>query len=400
MSLILHADAYTHVPQADVQISNSPIMDEDGKHSIGTKTTWTIAGTIIGTSIANIKTKLTALEAAYETPTELTLKDGATTYETLDGATAKDGLVVDGISYPEGNKAEYATKRRYNVTVYGDFYDGGEAGDPEILWLQETTSYSWDQHDKYTRSVNGSLRTAEGVSASGKYATVTPTIPAGTNRMSYSREINDDNDQMSYSFTDQEYWYAWPALTTEGRASTSREDGANGLQRVAVQGSFRAPNITDASIAALSYKLNMPQYKPIKESAVVSAFDGSVSFSYEYIDLVNSDTDLIEWRETSALEGGAQDFVTLEALDGDYPEKQQTVRTATRAMQSGTAVGANGWPAFPPYLYAASNLKPPIVESMTGPERMPNGEYSNYAISWNYEYLFAYDEVIAAPNTA
>jgi len=385
MALKLFCDAYEHSPQPDVEINRQALMDEDNKKRIGTREVWRVGGTITGTSIADINTKLLALEAAYASPAALYLKEGATTRESLLGANARNGLFVEGPSYPEGNRAEYATKRRFEFTISGSFYDGGEKGDPEILWLEETTSYEYDQHEKATRTIRGRLQTQEGVSAAGKWATVTPSIPSGYNRVASSKETNNDDDELVYAFTDLEYWLDWATNVTGGDYTTEQSRGTNGILRVMRQGRFVG---SGAYAAAQNLRLDMPQFKPLSESETANLFDGSFSFRYEYIDLTNSDTDLISFVETVSVEYGGQDFVVLEALDGADPERQETVITPARARQSGSAVGASDWPTFPDPLWSTTYRKPPYIQEKSGPDLTVDGEYTNYRITWSYNFLF------------
>jgi len=393
------ASTYSHDPQPDIKIARTPIMDEDGGKAIGYKETWTIEGTLVGSGIADISGQIVDLEAAYASPTSLRLYDTvlAANRRSLVGASARDGIVITGPSYPQGNKAEYASKRRYNITGYGDFYDGSQfGGDPQILWYEETTDYSYDQHGKYTRTISGRLRTKDGVSASGKFASITPAIVAGTNRIRYNRRSNTDDDELTFSFMDVEYWIPWPVGVTGGQAIASRTLGAYGQLKISVHGQFTGAG---AFAAAEANKLTLPQYLTIQESWDINAYDGSVSFRFDYVDLVTSALDLIAFNETTTMEFSSQDFVILEALDGAIPERQQTVVTPARARQSGSAVALSAFWAFPAPLWGTVPLKPPKVQSKSGPDLMPNGGFSNYRTSWSYDFEFATNPTFHDPNT-
>lgn len=398
MSLILYADSYAHSPQADVTIDTRSIMDEDGTKNIGTSTTWNIKGIIVGTSISDIKTKITALEAAYASPTALYLKDGVTARETLDGSLARTGLLVEGISYPQGNKADYATKRTYTMSVSGEFYDGGEKGDSDILFLEEKTRYATDINGKTTRTIVGMLKTKDGVSAESKFPTVTPSVYSDSNRTEYSKEMNDDDNEMSYSFTDVEYWIPWPiGDITDGSHSVQTSDEENGIKKVSITGMFTGG--VAAQTLADALKRDMPQYKALRESQETHPYSGSVSFNYEYIDLYNSTTDLITWNENTSLVYSVQDFVMRPALDGKKPERQNTILTTAQATQSGNAIGVSDWPAYPAYLWGSADKKSD-QRTKSGPDMMPDGTYSNYSISWSYTFEFATDPTFHNPNTA
>jgi hypothetical protein len=397
MALQLKADSYGHSPQPEVIITRSPLMDETGLRRIGTNHQWQIRGTMGGTSTADLKAKLAALEAAYAAPAVLQLVEvgTGTVREQILGTDGRSGLVVEGgVSYPEGNAAEYATKRRYDITVKCEIWTGGEKGDPQILWLDEKTTYAVDQHGKTTRTVAGTLRTKYGVSAYGKLAAVTPVLLAGYNRMSARADVNDDDDEMSYSFDDVQYWQAWPAAVTGGQATIRTSKGDNGLVRVTVSGTF-----TGTGAAAAAAKLPAPQYRCVSEESTTNAYDGSVTFTYEYIDIVTSSTDLIAYEESSEVEYSQQAFVVMTALDGAIPIRQDTVITPARANQNGQAVGASAWPAFPGPLWAGTSIVS-NRRTKSGPTRGPNGAYHDYKISWSYEYAFITNPIFHDPNKA
>lgn len=400
MAFKLFADAYEHTPQPEVIIDKRSIMDEDGTKPVGIHHAWRINGTLIADGSAAIQVLINGLEAAYVSPSKLQLKEGAVVTYELDGTSAlcREGLVVTmPPSFPVGaGQGQYATQRKYSIVVEASFYDGGEKGDPEILWLEERTIYAVDQHGKTTRSIRGRLRTKDGVSAEGKFATVTPSIPAGYNRMSYSHEINDDDDEMSYNFVDLEYWSAWPTSVTGGESTQTTRLDENGQLRLVRAGSF---NGSGAQAAADALKLGGPQYKVAMETQTVNPYSGSVSFHYEYIDTVGSETDYLSYLETVSVTWALQDFVMHTVLGGGAAVKQNTVVRPASATQTGNAVGHSAFPTAPAELWTAADIKTKS-QSKSGPVRGPDGSYSKYGLTWSYTFEFDTTPTFHDPNTS
>ena len=401
MAITLFADAYEHDPAPEVIIEKSPILETDGGVIIGEHQTWRVNGTLIADGVAAIQAKVVLLEAAYASVDKLQLKSGVDVLQEMDGTAdgARDGIIITMLpSYPIGaGSGQYATQRKYSLVAEIDTYDGNELGDPDILSYEVVVTYSYDQHDKETRSVRGTLRTKDGVSALGKWAAVDAEWHeiAGYNRMSYSKETNKDDDEMSFSMVDVKYWHVWPVNVTGGSATTTKTLDASGVMRVTVSGTFTG---TGAQVAADGLKLALPQYLPTNEQQTVDEFTGSVSFTYSYVDTVDSETDYLSFSETTQVEYSLQDFVIHPVLGGGVPVRQDTVVRPARATQNGSAIGRDDYPAVPPVLFDITALKRKH-ESQTGPDYLPGGSQTNFRVSWAYSYEFAEDPVFVSPHS-
>jgi len=116
---------YSHdVNEASIRISSSQ-LDNGGIEPLAKRIVWQITGHIHGTSQADLKTKILALETAYVDGKDATLlhNDGTTdSAHKLVSANAIGGIkVIAGPEYPIGDGAEYSTFRTFAVAIQGDF---------------------------------------------------------------------------------------------------------------------------------------------------------------------------------------------------------------------------------------------------------------------------------------
>lgn len=148
----LRYGSYNHAAgECIVSISRVERANESGL-SYGYTETWTIDGMLVGSSQADLTTKIQALEAAYASGGfDLTLVDdlGNDTPHKMVSANAIEGVKVVKPSYPMGEGAEYTTFRHYTIVATADF-DVIESGGL-ISWGETLTfsgggaQYVWQQ---------------------------------------------------------------------------------------------------------------------------------------------------------------------------------------------------------------------------------------------------------------
>lgn len=142
--MILKWGTYAHeIDEAEVTITRTPWLSDKGER-VGYDERWQVGGLLLGTSIADLTTKIDTLVTAYSTDQKdlkLLQNDGAsTTSHQLLTATSLGGTrVTSGPSFPEWRGAEYATMRRFEVTIEARYQD---AGAPATLAFVESLSFS------------------------------------------------------------------------------------------------------------------------------------------------------------------------------------------------------------------------------------------------------------------
>lgn len=108
-----------------VTIQRTPTFDEQ-KKAIGYTEKWNLGGQLLASSSAAITTALNALVAAYSVngrDLKLLHDDGTTltAHYMLSGQSRGGTRVVEGPSYLEGGKGQYANHRSYSIAVEADF---------------------------------------------------------------------------------------------------------------------------------------------------------------------------------------------------------------------------------------------------------------------------------------
>lgn len=87
-----------------------------------------------------IKTKLDALETAYEDDWKdagLYHDDGTVSAHFLNNSQSVNGVRVLSLNYPKGDPSEYATGRTYSITLQADFLNIED----QIYWFQEQVQF-------------------------------------------------------------------------------------------------------------------------------------------------------------------------------------------------------------------------------------------------------------------
>ena len=132
----------------------------------------------------------------------------------------------------------------------------------------------------------------------------------------------------------------------------------------------------------------------VSEEQSVSEADGSVSFSYEYVD-TSASREILAWTETVALNYDFSEKVFRHVLGGAAPTRQTTILREATGSQVGSAAGLTGYPSFPSAVWSSADYIAPPKREKSLPERMADGTW-RYRISWNYQ--FAWSTTPSFPN--
>lgn len=119
--------------------------------------TWTVSGTIIASTQADIRTAINSLQSALSTNNQNVVfyhDDGTMSSHALLMSQAAGGIRVTGLSFPEWKGGQYATGRTYQFTVEAQYPNTA----PEILSYQETLQFigSGGPRYAYLELINGS----------------------------------------------------------------------------------------------------------------------------------------------------------------------------------------------------------------------------------------------------
>lgn len=140
---ILKYGSFAHaIGEVGIQIARTFSYDEKQEKSLRTET-WTLDARLKGTDVADMKTKIEALVAAYSiNRQDLILFDGdgvTRTAHALISANSRDGTRVLSTDFPESEGPEHVTFRNYRIVVEAEFEI---AGRPELLIFHESVTSS------------------------------------------------------------------------------------------------------------------------------------------------------------------------------------------------------------------------------------------------------------------
>ncbi len=397
MSVTLHWGTYNHEEgTASIAIDRVTILDEEGEEKRGLGNRWTITGTLIGDGTSPLVVKKDLLDTAYASGgKDFLVKEDGNTIISLLTADCKGGTrVASGPNYPDTRAGVLVTKLPFTIVIEGDVFDGEDVDD-EIIELEEHWVYNIAQDEHTTRTVRGRLKVKDGISAYTKVQTRDPrtageevripAVPLITDyqRMSYSIDTNQNDDDATFSFVDWEFWKALPASTSAGGYTTRKSITDNDSHILTVSGSFTGTGAQVAADAVLAAITVDAANDIIREEQTIDEYKGTVSFTYEYNDTAASE-DIISWEETVSVQpSGTLKIVRPILNPAATPITQEICEIPSRANQSGSAVGMNAWPDFPDYSFDSDYFNPMASsQSRTGPEKGPNGDYFNYKISW------------------
>ncbi len=117
------------------------------------------------------------------------------------------------------------------------------------------------------------------------------------------------------------------------------------------------------------------------EYATIRSFEFTAHAEYRLPRALNS---LLSYKETFQYSGGGPLFAVQEALDGPPVRVMIRRRTMFRVVQSGEAVGFNGYPPVPALAFPAFHRGEPQVRRES--PRRRGGSYQSFPISWEYTF--------------
>lgn len=120
--------------EASVSI-NQTVIESDYNVGIGYTANWTIQGMLLPDAsaadpVANLTAKITSMQAAYGQNGKnigLYEDDGTLTAHYINNNLTVQGVRIQGLNFPQGLGAEYATTRSYVISLTADFISDNAA---------------------------------------------------------------------------------------------------------------------------------------------------------------------------------------------------------------------------------------------------------------------------------
>ncbi|HUU97749.1 MAG TPA: hypothetical protein VM487_18595 [Phycisphaerae bacterium] len=341
--------------------------------------TWRLEGFLDGADSAAIKTAVDGLEAAYRIDNQdAQLKSGSTVLMILDASEAVHGVQVDGPHFPQGGGVEFATLRRYQITLTAEFIASGTSYDED-----SRLSYDYDPAGLATVTSSGTLRTKRGTSADALFASKDPD-PGATYQLQHRRKTLNglEDTQLDWEYVYREGKVATPAGVESASVTQVRRVDPDGTSvYYTVAGHLEGANPLGA---VPSFHL---AYVLLSESVTTDKYTGAVDFTLEYLSLGESRA-LVSWVETIEIVGGGMHWYT-QPLCGKAPKKVETVLMPATAVQSGRMVGRTTWRPFPTPKWG------PEFEHLDqrrqvklGASRVPIGSHIHYPTEYAYYFEF------------
>lgn len=157
--MILRFGPYSHDDQeVKLAIDRQSLLTSAGVPYAYTES-WTIEGMLIGDDVADITTKIKALELAYKRRNvDAVLLDSTTqTAHKLIDANCLGGIrVVAPPSFPEGGNAEYTTWRTYRIVLEADVpVNEGDPATQVLSWRETVETSGGGPLYAWTTPING-----------------------------------------------------------------------------------------------------------------------------------------------------------------------------------------------------------------------------------------------------
>lgn len=121
--MYLQFGTYVHpLGEAGIVITKD-VVESEAQQAYAVRERWTISGMVVGTSPADIATKLATLDAAYSTGGKnvfILLPNGAASTHSIISSSCQGGVrVIQRPSFPVGTGAEHVTVRSYTIVLEG-----------------------------------------------------------------------------------------------------------------------------------------------------------------------------------------------------------------------------------------------------------------------------------------
>ena len=371
--------------EAEVTISTEPKYNEDGDLE-AIMETWAVSGRMVGTDLADLKVKMSALESAFSLSggdIKLTTDQAglSVAQSMLSANSVPQNIIASPVAYPKGNENELVNVRHYTVSVMGEVPLYSAVGGV----LAESIKYAWtNTNQKWTRVMSGDFlvdNASDPATAFSNLLSANP-APSGYHREPYS--YDEEGSKVTFSVTDTEYWKQLPAnVSSGGYTIATNSDGESRVHTIT--GSFTGAGAEAAAIAAEFAKSGITISKNLTEDE----YTGTWNFTYtrqdtSYNDGITSET------ETFTITRGGADFHLHEQQEGEAVRSETVGQRVWRATQSGSKTGVGGYPtANPPRWTEDQNgknpLKPGGQDGYTSPKEAVGGRI-NYTRTWSYTF--------------
>ena len=128
-----------------------------------------------------------------------------------------------------------------------------------------------------------------------------------------------------------------------------------------------------------------PPSFPTGKGAEYSTFR-TYSINLEAEFRTDNSTNILEYTESVTTQGtGGPKIVHQEVVSGLPVTQQVSTNSVVRVTQSGSAVGINEYPQFPPAYFPGAYVPESSSQTTTSP-KLKNGVYTDYRIAWNYQF--------------
>lgn len=94
---------------------------------------------------------------------------------------------------------------------------------------------------------------------------------------------------------------------------------------------------------------------------------------------------LIAWQESYTYSGGGPNIELFIPITGSAIEQQTSASIGYQATQSGTAIGFTARPSAPTPLFPTKKLPTSSITNIA--PQLIGGNFRNFGISWNYQFL-------------
>jgi hypothetical protein len=375
---------YTFSVTPGVVITKSTITKEDNTDLQGVRVKWVLTGHFISPD-GNLATQKSILETYLVTRvlTTAEIKDGAATLEAMP----TDGSIeVTDIEYPEGTGVEWATIRRFKITLEATDWVAAVVSDGMYNYKIE---YNTQQSTLQTRRISGTLEEHAGGSSFVNYGALKTAQGwetwSGANKISESTETNEEDTITTFTLIHEKYWEAFPSLITNASVSTETAIDDQDVVRKRATGWFEGP--LAACEAAINGLISFSDVI-INDSRTRSTYDNRTTFR---LDLINALGDVImEKQESVTMTPSVYDFAMRPVIGGASPVKQYTVRRPAKAVQFGVIKQLKRPPTEPVPIWGTAHLKQKTVTSLSAEVRTKKGE-AVYGLQYSYTFEFSTD---------
>jgi len=283
--------------------SISPTLDATGVNRISDKISWKITGTIQGSSLTDINTKLNNFLTAFGSDAQdIKLLDDSNVMQQqmLAADSTNGGPHVESYDAPStGLEGLYTTNFQFNVTVSTEEISEDNE-DPDVIEDTFTITIGIDQDNVITHSKRGKITTKAGASAKDKaYIAIStsvfnPSITPVKVRTNDEVTYNDTDTEANYSIVYKKLWIALPTNVTSGQTSTSTSYN-DGLKETTITGNYTG----SGALAAVNAK--RPSGKKLTTDTVKhNPDDNSYDFTFAYTE-ASSGGNLIASNESVSI---------------------------------------------------------------------------------------------------